>query len=167
MAKHVLTFILVVVFALSLAGTAHTQDQSEEREDQASAVVPLRVEVVISRFQGDTQVSRLPYTMSVNADGIARFRLGTGLIYTRIDCTAMSLDDGKFRLSINIDESTAYADDVREEAGTPNSTEPVLRGFQSTNSVVLVNGKSAQLTAGVDKINGEVVKVDVTLTVLD
>jgi len=42
---------------------------------------------------------------------------------------------------------------------------PTLRSLFTNNSVVLKDGQSAQFTAAADKMTGEVVKVDVTLSI--
>jgi hypothetical protein len=42
---------------------------------------------------------------------------------------------------------------------------PTLRSFSTSNEVVLKDGQTAQFTAAADKTTGEVMKVDVTLTV--
>jgi hypothetical protein len=43
---------------------------------------------------------------------------------------------------------------------------PTFRSFRSSNVVVLKDGQSTEFAAATDKISGEVVKVDVTLTVV-
>jgi hypothetical protein len=82
-------------------------------------------------------------------------------IGTNIDCSTGSLDDGRFRLELSIEDSS-----VEELAGAASVDRPSFRSFRSTNSLVLKDGQSAQFTTAVDKLTGVVTKVDVTLTVV-
>jgi len=54
---------------LKVAQEAAAESQRKVREELAkrSAIVPVDVEVVISRYQGDKKVSSLPYALTVNA----------------------------------------------------------------------------------------------------
>jgi hypothetical protein len=157
--------------------------------------VPLKVQIVISRYQGEKKISSLPYTLAVNANlGKTSLRLSSqvpivsstfapvaagdkspaplqGFQYknvgTNIDCTAHSLDDGRFRLDIVVDDSSVIADDRAPKTATgPFQNVPSFLTFTSTNTVILKDGQSMQYTTATDKANGEVTKLDVTLTVL-
>ena len=52
---------------------------------------------------------------------------------------------------------------IAETRGT--GSVPTLRNFSTQNTVVLRDGQTMQFTAAADKTTGEVVKVDVTMTV--
>jgi hypothetical protein len=58
---------------LKVAQEAAAESQRKDREELAkemarqTAIVPVDVEVVISRYQGDKKVSSLPYALTVNA----------------------------------------------------------------------------------------------------
>ena len=140
--------------------------------------VPLKILVVISRFEGDKKVSNLPYTIAVTAnDRGGSLRMGTripiptqggvgtsgGFTYqdvgTNIDCSATSLEEGKFKVDVSISDSSV----MERRAGDGGI--PTLRNLFTNNTVVLKDGQSAQFTAAADKNSGEVVKVDVTLSV--
>ena len=75
-----------------------------------------------------------------------------------------SLEDGRFRLEMTIDDSSVYP----EERGTSSATSgsPSFRTFRATDSMVLKNGETGQFTTATDKVSGEIVKVDVTVTVM-
>jgi hypothetical protein len=64
-------------------------------------------------------------------------------------------------VGISVDDSSVYGD---EQAGIPKN--PSFRSFRTVNSMVLRNGETFQFTAATDKVTGETVRVDVTLTVL-
>ena len=65
MTKPLQTFHALVAFVLVLGTAAVAQEKPTAKE-----IVPLKVQVVISRYQGDKKVSSLPYTVSVNANDI-------------------------------------------------------------------------------------------------
>jgi hypothetical protein len=66
------TFVSTVAIALSaaiLASTATAQDKPLPPQ-QVGSIVPLKVTVVLSRYQGEKKVSSLPYTLMVNANDV-------------------------------------------------------------------------------------------------
>jgi hypothetical protein len=140
---------------------------------QTKPLMPLKVQVVIARYEGDKKVSSFPYMLAVTANHpqAVNLRMGSqvpvplgqgGIDYktvgTNIDCTATSTDDGRFQVQIRIEDSS-----IMERRGL--DTPPTLRTFSSSNMVVLKDGQTAQFTAAADKVTGEVVRVDVTLNV--
>jgi len=154
-------------------------------------IVPLKVQVVISRYQGEKKLSSLPYTLSVNANDrseMSRMRMGVKVpvmtiaapivdgkamptggpiqyqdVGTNIDCVATALEEGRFLLLISLEDSSIYPDDAPATGSRGN---PSFRSFRASNSMVLKNGETGQFTTATDKVTGETVKVDVTLTVL-
>jgi hypothetical protein len=172
-------------------------------QNKVAPMVPLKVDILVSRYQGDKKVSSLPYTMAVNAnDGFldmmgnyqpanpAQLRTGASVpvpslaapkespvlgpvgpvvyktIGINIDCWALSLDGGRFKVDIRIDDTSVYAEG-QTAAGVSKIAEiPSFRTFQSHNAVMLRDGQSSQFTAAADRITGEVTKVDVTITVV-
>jgi Bacterial type II and III secretion system protein len=77
-------------------------------------------------------------------------------IGTNIDCSAFVNDDGRFELTISIEDSS-----IREEK---RNELPLIRMFRLSNQVVVLrDGQSTQFTAATDRISGEVIRVDVTL----
>ena len=152
---------------------------------------PIQVQVVVSRYQGEKKVSSLPYSLSVNTDSRkTSLRMGAEVpipitiqpatpargekpaspttsynyrsIGTNIDCSAAAAAGSQFRLTLEIEDSSVYPDD---QSRTPKGV-PLFRSFKLSNTLLLKDGQSAQLTSAADKISGEVLKVDVTLTVV-
>ena len=164
------------------------QNAARERENAAARlVIPLQVQVVISKFQGEKKVSSIPYLLSVisaaSLNQQASLRMGTQVaipssstndgktvssysyrdIGTNIDCGAVARPDGSFNVLVTVSESSVYADDKQ----TPNITGlPVLRSFQTTNRLILRDGQTNQFSAATDRVSGEVVRIDITLKVL-
>jgi hypothetical protein len=190
------TLALVLGFALASTAAVQTQEKAAP-----SGVTPLKLQVVISRYQGEKKISSLPFALSVNSPAIsldprnvgrANLRMGVKVpvmmmapptvdgkpmkdfpvagpiqyqdVGTNIDAAVVTLEDGRFRLDLTIDDSSVYPDDQ----STPGASKgnPSFRSFRATDQMVLKDGATAQFTAATDKVSGEIVKVDVTLTVV-
>lgn len=98
---------------------------------------------------------------------------------TSIDCRAgIAGADGRFRLELNIEQSSIYStpDDKGRRAGggsgdgrAQNVNEggvPMFRTFRATFVPLLRDGQTVQYTAATDPVSGEVVKIDVTVSVV-
>jgi hypothetical protein len=185
---------------LTCIGQASAADLTSQRElssarDQAAAreVVPLQMQVVISKYQGDKKISSLPYMMSFNTTNVPEnrpgsIRMGTQIaipststvegktttsynykdVGTSIDAGATARPDGAFNVFITVSDSSVYTDDQpKTSAGVATvGGMPVIRSYQTTNRVVLKDGQTSQFTAATDRVSGEVVKIDVTLKVV-
>jgi hypothetical protein len=168
----VITRIQRIVFALALAmtsaGIARAQDKSADPAPK-TPTVPLKVQVNISRYEGDKKISVVPYTLAVNAGQKASLRMGSKVpvasaytdVGTNIDCFTGALDDGRFRVEVSIDDSS-----VDEQSRPTAGDRPSFRSFRASNSLVLKDGQTAQFMSAVDKTTGVVTKVDVSLTVV-
>src|SRR5207248_4605108 len=146
-----------------------------------AVITPLRVQIMISRYQGDKKISSLPYILSVNgvsdpvnlARGHANLRMGAKVpvmmmavtvvdgqkmptggpiqyqdVGTNIDCNVASLDDGRFKVEITIDDSSVYPEErvTPADARLATSGSPTFRSFRATDSMVLKDGGTAQFT---------------------
>ena len=178
---------------------ARGQEPSPSPEPRR-AITPLKVQVVFTKYQGEKKVASLPYTLTCNADdrNAAMLRMGievpvsvfqpkeggTSFNYknvgTAIDCRATTVDGGRFRLELNVEQTSIYST-VDEKArrtatpeglaawgvtDTPTANVPMFRSFRSTFAPILRDGQTAQYTAATDPVIGEVVKIDVTVTVM-
>jgi hypothetical protein len=188
---------LTLMFAFALASTAMTHAQEKPAAPKApGTVTPIKVQVVVSRYQGEKKVSSMPYNLSINAPadgsappGRATLRMGAQVpvmmmaapvvdgkampaagpmqykdVGTNIDCFASMLADGRFKLDITVDDASIYADEPSVSPATKGT--PSFRMFKASDSMLLRDGQTAQFTTATDKVNGETVKVDVTLTVV-
>jgi type II/III secretion system protein len=181
-----------VSLALALLVTSATLANSQEKpaEPSKTATIPLKLQIVISRFEGEKKISSMPYTLSANAGRPASLRVGARVpvastsftpiatggagvnpltsfqyqdIGTNIDCSTTALEEGRFRVELTVDDSSVYPED---QGRATNTDKPSFRSFRATNSLVLKDGQTSQFTTGVDKVTGVVTKVDVTLTVV-
>jgi hypothetical protein len=95
-------------------------------------VVPLKVEVVLTRHQGDRKVAKLPYTIICNADDVPQqpgarsgqtvLRMGIEVpvpetkdgktsaqyrgVGTNLDCSAWALEGGRYKLQMSVEQSS-------------------------------------------------------------
>jgi hypothetical protein len=183
----------IEMFACVLAMTAASMGvlRAQEKKPEAATIpVPLKVQVVIARYENDKKISSMPYMLSANAGRPANLRMGTRVpvvstsytpiasggagvnpltayqyqdVGTNIDCNTFALDDGRFRVELAIEDS-AVDPDAQPRAATGDR--PSFRSFRANNSLVLKDGQTSQFTTAVDKLTGIVTKVDVTLTVV-
>ena len=110
----------------------------------------------------------VPATVPSNSDGKAGPVVQAGppqyrAFGTNIDCVANTLEGGRFRLQVTVEESSPYVSD-NKSAGTQGGA-PVMRSFRVSNFVVLRDGQSEEISEATDKVSGEVVRVQVTLSV--
>lgn len=172
---------------LAVASAAVGQDKAEAPRT-ARLVTPLKVQLVVAKHLGDKKVGSLAYTFPCNtADPKLSLSLGVEVpvpvrkadkvefqyrsVGSNIECDASALGDGRFNLHVAFEQSSLY-DAGAKAAGPEPSLEnrldhPTL--FRTTRSVfnaVLRDGQTTQAVAGTDPLTGEMVTVDVTLTVL-
>lgn len=187
--------IAILVFATVMSVTAQPAQKPEtsapQQEKVAAATVPVRVQVVISKYKAEKKITSLPYTISTALGRNARLRIGADAPYsstratakpspdgqpasppvsfmyrtvgTAIDCTPTASGDGRFRIDLTIShDSISYAGDG---APSPQGA-PVFPTFSATNALVLKDGETGQLAVAADPLTGDVIRVDVTLSVV-
>jgi hypothetical protein len=189
--KHPQTIALVFAFAVASTAVLRAQEKpaAPAAKPAPTPATPLKVTVLVSRFQGEKKLSSLPYTLSVNAGSRATLRMGAKVpvmmmtfanmpkdtpaggpiqyqdVGTDIDCYVSSVqDDGRYRIEITLSDTSVYGDGPTATDNRPAPGNPSFRSFRATDSMVLRDGQTAQFTTATDKVSGEIVKVDVTLT---
>ena len=200
--RVIVATIAAMVCALGSAASVSAQQATPGVRPQN---VPLELQVVVSRYQGDKRISSLPYVLSLKTAppgaGVVRsgppfgasLRLGSRVpirtqivtpasegkpattsysvtyesVGMNIDCGATALEDGRFEVTLTINESSVVTDaqDLKATPGTDNS-HPIFRSYQSTNTLFVKDGQTTQFTAATDRVSGEVVRVEVKLTVV-
>lgn len=204
MTKYLQTVAAVFVVALAAPAIVRTQEKpaAPAAANPAPAakvdpfLIPIKLSVVISRFQGEKKISSLPYTLSVGLTGSsngnrATLRMGAKVpvmmmmttnmpkdvpqggpiqyqdVGTNIDCFVFGgREDGRFRVDITIEDTSVYGDGPTATDYKPAAGNPSFRSFKASDSMVLRDGQTSQFTTATDKVSGEIVKVDVTLTVV-
>jgi hypothetical protein len=175
--------VLSIVALLPLLASAGLAEQKPQEPEKGPLV---KVQVVLSRYEGDRKTSSLPFTVLATANGDrvsirtgAQVPMSNGLqtsadkpsfnyvdIGTNIDCGVKSAENGRYNLYLSINDRSVLEKPAASRGGTSTAVEaPLLRNFSYTNSILLKDGESKQFVAASDKVSGEVVKIDVTLNV--
>jgi Bacterial type II and III secretion system protein len=197
--KKLVVIALAAATWISSGGTSSAQPPSPQKPSQN---VPLEMQVVVARYQGEKRISSLPYVLSLKSSMVstafrqpgqgAQLRLGSRVpvrtqvvipaadgkpattsnsvnyenVGMNIDAGATVLDDGRFEVTITINESSVITDPQDLKATPGVGDYPVFRSYQSTNTFFIKDGQTVQFTAATDRVSGEVVRVDVKLTVV-
>jgi hypothetical protein len=141
---NIATLAGVLMLAHGAAATA------QPAPPRAEKTTPLKVQVVIARFQGEKRIASTPYTLAVThgedaRPDFARLRIGTevpistppsgptadgkpatpaGIQYrpvgTNIDCTVVKVDDTTFEVQLTIEQSSVV-DDEQQKPQSPRA----------------------------------------------
>ena len=151
----------------------------------------LRVQVLITRVQDAKKQASLPYTFVVSARPSqscptthVRMRMGVDTpvptfvsesgnppqrsvqyktVGTNIDCSADDLGDGRYKLFLTVENSSALPGD---KASGDLGEYPLFRRFEMSLDPILRDGQKAETVTSTDPVTGEVVKIDVSLNVV-
>ncbi len=151
--------------------------------------VPLKVQFTLSRFKGEQKISSTPYMLGVLSNGQkTSLRVGTQVpvvmttfgaksventpvqsysyrdVGTNIDCAAQSAGSGLFSLTVTVEDSSVHLDPSAKDQKQFLRDVPVFRSFRSSFAMVLRDGQSMQYASATDPISGEVMRIDVTLS---
>jgi hypothetical protein len=195
------SFRLALALALAVSIPAAGQDAGPQADQKPASgptisplravgpLVPLDVQVVVSRYQGEKKISSLPYAMAVNANDrdTSSIRMGAEVpvvsnpiasggpkppsmvnykaIGTNIDCFARTMEDGRFQVNITVEDAWVYENST-STVSPSLAGQPVMRSFKSTNTLVMRDGQTRQFTTATDRVNGEVVRIEVTVRVV-
>jgi hypothetical protein len=187
-----------LIVAAGAAGQAQEPAEAANRTQatrpQSSNLVGVKVQVVLSRYQGDKKINSLPYTLGVVVNGSkTSLRMGVDVpvvqtvfastskdnpsatvpqqsynyrpIGTNIDCQAENAPGDYYRLIMTVQDSSLQIDAGDRGKGVmPNV--PMFRSFNASFQVLLRDGQTTQYTSATDPVSGEVTKIDVSLNVL-
>ncbi len=194
MKKIIAVLVLPLIAATAL--TASAQDSTKPGGSQsASTQVPLKVQLVVSRYSGEKKISSVPYILSVVANDNDKTSLRMGVdvpvpaelfsagpkadnatipttsysyrsVGTNIDCAARTIDGILFKLDLGVSDTSVFIPEKAATGAGGLAGIPAFRSFTSTFNVLLKDGQTTQHTSATDSVSGEVLRVDVTLTVL-
>jgi hypothetical protein len=143
-------------------------------------LTPLKIQVIVTRLQGQKQVSREPFTLAVTANDkkMSEVQSGTQVLIpmvtmegktvgpvfkdvgTHIQCLATTADGNRFRLDLSVEAALLDQDQ-------PKTSPPYrIRSFRSSQPLLMRDGQTTEYTTATDPTNGEEVKVAVTMTVV-
>lgn len=185
-------FFSFLALGLLLAQSGWGQEKPKSSEEP-KPVTPLRIQIVLSEFDGEKRISNLPYTLTVNADdrdrGPALVRMGLRVpvvtqskdgasqfqyvdVGTNLDCTARTVETGRFKLNLSVERSSLYASGPDKKSldwspgDPPLGSQPIIRQLRTGFDVLIRDGQTVQTIAAADPVSGRVLKVDVTASVV-
>ena len=192
MKKQVLiTFALAACLVFSDSSVLLAQGAKVEKpkaeaptSSVSEKVTPLKIQVLLTEFDGAKKVKSLPYVSYVTASSehayeFTKIRLGTkvpvytgkesGMQYidvgTNIDCRARHAEGDAYRLSVVVERS--WVDGASDLSGTAGQLpEPIIRQFKNEMEVTLRDGQTSEPTVATDSMTGKVMKIEVSLSVL-
>ena len=177
---------VAAVIVMLGAGAAFGQDRASQQAAQATAqpaaaapkspAPTARLQVVLSRFNGDKRVASQPYMVVAVANGqqkvlrigaevpIAGVAAGTKdspsykAIGTNIVASVRLQDDGRYLVGVEVESSSPYPDDQKQGG------RPAFRSYRLDGNAYLRDGQTAEIATATDSLTGEVIKMEVTLT---
>ena len=206
---------LVAALTFGVVDTARGQDDAAQKKQEAAEaakerdlakaqalrddlqrLVPLSVDVTVTRYQGEKKISSMPYMLAVNANklgqaGPALLRMGA-----KVPVPTLAAPPGNpggttgpmpgpvnyQDIGTNIDCNAKVVDEgfelrisvsdtsvyanIQDNATPTVGSMPVFRSYQSTNTLVLRDGQSREFTAATDRVSGEGIRIGVTLRVV-
>ena len=168
--------------ALLLAPIVFAQENQEPTKAPRK-LTPLQIQVVFSKHLNDKKVSSIPYTLLVNADDPRPTKLRMGIevpvtlskekpqaqyrtVGTNIDCGAETVEPGRYKVNLNVEQSSVYPDPSGAPSNLLIADMPLFRSFNLNFSVLLKDSESVDRAAATDPVTGEVLKISVALNVV-
>ena len=186
----------LLMLSLVIPAVGLTAADGEQSPSAAGGDTPLKVQLVVSRYLGEKKISSIPYTLAVVGgpkSEATRLRMGVDVpvpqtvigegnstkssytyrsVGTSIDCSARPHGDGVYLVDLAVSDTAVFMPDADKRPGDPASPTsrvpgvPAFRTFTSNFNLLLKDGQLAQHTAATDPVSGEVLRIDVTLTVI-
>lgn len=177
--------ILLVMLLVPL----YLRAQQQATPSTGQTVTHLRLDIMLSEYDGSKEVNSLPYTLFLesapNNHRNRAIRMGLKIpivagtsgtsqqisyqdIGTDIDARATTIAEGLYDLDMNVDRSSVYsANQGTDQTGRiPQGGSPVVRSFRSSFDLALRDGQTEQGPSATDPFNGHVLKISVTVHVL-
>ena len=192
--------MLSLSLALLMAGTAAPvrvnaqPDAVSSQAPVAKASIPVKVDLTLTRMQGEKKLSSMPYsvlllvndqmtggrgsvrigfdvptgsqTSTTSQAGVTTSRADYRNIGIQIDFNVTTFDDTRYRVGVNLTDSSIYSADGDSKTLPQTVNAVAFRSFSTQGVVLLRDGQSLQVLSATDKITAETLRADVTLTVL-
>jgi hypothetical protein len=180
-----------VVVLLGTVGLAAQEPVAQNQTRPAGQLVPLKISLVLSRYQGEKKLSSVPYVLWVTANDRERtsLRMGNQIpvtttvfgakdgekpmssysykdVGTNIDCSSYTAADGYFKVNLTVTDSSVYFPDRTDPTAVTSATGAAsFRSFNSSFFVLIRDGQTVQYTSATDQVTGQVIKIDATVNV--
>ena len=177
--------LLVCAFCLMMVSFSAAQEKSAEK---AKPAIPVKIQLILSEFDGEKKVASLPYTIMMQADpsgGHASYssftRIGVRVpvpgagkdgqtsfvdVGSNIDCGVQAEDSGRFTVRLNFERSSLYFQGRGEEKGNIRTTEggqPYIPTLRAQSTVLVAEGQNMEVLTATDPLNGHVFRINLTL----
>lgn len=176
------------ILLIMLMVPAYLRAQQQANTSVDKTMTRLRLDVLLSEYDGSKEVNSLPYTLFLESGQrrprsvrmglkipIVTGTSGTGEqinyqdIGTDIDAWAATIADGSYDLDMSVNRSSVYPanNSTDETVKIPEANGlPVVRSFQSSFVLALRDGQTEQGPSATDPFNGHVLKISITLHVI-
>jgi hypothetical protein len=172
----------IVLAAWVVTGQTNSKQPPAQpaREQPSSAAEPaltVRVHVLLTRHNGEKKVASQPHVLLTVADGKTKY-LRTGVevpvagdvvlkdgvtyksIGTDIYCIVSPQADGRLLTDVDVNASWIYPE------GDKGAARPTFRNYRLDGSAFFRDGQTIELASATDSVTGEVVKAEVTVTIV-
>ena len=174
------------VAGIVLSATAALAEESPSPQSAPAAArnaprVPLRVQVLVTRQQGDKKISSRPYHLFFYSGNASSVFVGNQVplrfsdkgvqnilfkdVGTKLRCGADPADGNRYEVSLKYEDSFLSAAPVSKVQGGEDDL-PVWRMLSGEIRAFMRDGETMQITSAVDPVTGDVVKAEMTLAVL-
>ena len=169
--KHLAIGVLVVLAFGSGAQAQPAQAQAEK--------IPVKLQILFSKYEGERKTSSLPYTVFASANGDrAQINVSTNVpivgssgavtytnLGTSIDAT-ITTESGRYKVVLSLKDNYMVVPKPEAENANvrPAADSQSFGQFSYSGAITLKEGETKQVISAADRASGEVVKVDITLT---
>lgn len=186
MKKLMSTFAFFTLLLTCALGNAQEKSGTNEK---AKPITPVRLQVVLTEYDGEKKVASLPYSFLVYSEqgghtGYSTFtRVGVRVpvpgvgkdgqaqfadVGSNIDCAVQTEEDGRFTVHLSLERSSLYFQGRGDEKGvikTAEGGQPYIPTIRTQSWVVLKDGQTLEALMAADPLNGHVFRINVTLNV--
>ena len=176
-------------FALSFTCALGSAQEKSNPNEKAKPITPVRLQVVLTEYDGEKKVASLPYAFLVNSEqgghtSLTNFtRVGVRVpvpgagkdgqtsfvdVGSNIDCGVQTEEDGRFTVHLSFERSSLYFQGRGDEKGvikTAEAGQPYIPTIRTQTWVVLKDGQTLEALMAADPLNGHVFRINVTLNV--
>jgi hypothetical protein len=194
--KRILISSLMGACLLMLGGPGGAQDKPNQTKEEAKGPQQdgpvLKMQIAIVEYEGEKKIKSLPYTLLFDTNRTARLRVGSRVpvatgkdngalqyqyidIGTNLDCSAKPILDGKYLVSMFLERSWVEGDVfvyTGSETSGPDKRQdnmfrqPIIHQTKFDNTIVMRDGQTAETNLAADPLNGRLIKVEATLSVV-
>ncbi len=175
------------ILSLALFAAPGIAQEKSEAPAKPRTVTALRVQLVLSRYKGEQKLSSRPYMMTLVNNRQTTLRQGTEVpiavatfdkeqgpatsyqyrnVGSTITCTADPVEAGRYDLQVAVEDSSLGDTRTVGPVNQKAVEAPVFLTRNVSGHALVRDGETVALYSATDATNGEVTKLDVTLTVL-